>query len=132
MDTLEDLFDVAQVVGRQPLPAGHRVAIVGNAGGPGILAADACETAGLHVAELSAATQAELRSFLPSAAGLANPVDMVASATGDDYLRTLRLVLADDDVDAVIAIFVPPLVTDADDVARRHRHRRPRTPPSPS
>lgn len=118
VDTLEDLLGVAQVVGSQPIPAGHRVAIVGNAGGPGILAADACETAGLHVAELSAATQAELRSFLPSAAGLTNPVDMVASATGDDYLRTLRLVLADDDVDAVIAIFVPPLVTDADDVAR--------------
>ena len=118
VDTLEDLLGVAQVVGSQPIPAGRRVAIVGNAGGPGILAADACESAGLHVAELSAATQAELRSFLPAAAGLTNPVDMVASASADDYLRTLRLVLADDDVDAVIAIFVPPLVTDADDVAR--------------
>ena len=87
VDTLEDLLGVAQVVGSQPIPAGRRVAIVGNAGGPGILAADACESAGLQVAELSAATQAELRSFLPAAAGVTNPVDMVASASAEDYLQ---------------------------------------------
>ena len=93
------------------------VAIVGNAGGPGILAADACETTGLEVHELSAATQAQLRSFLPGAATVTNPVDMVASASAADYRRALRLALDDDNVDAVVAIFAPPLVTQADDVA---------------
>jgi acyl-CoA synthetase (NDP forming) len=118
VDTLEDLLGVAQVVGSQPIPSGSRVAIVGNAGGPGILAADACEAVGLQVPRLSTRTQTALRSFLPAAAAVTNPVDMVASASAEDYQRTLRLILADEEVDAVVAIFVPPLVTDADDVAR--------------
>jgi acyl-CoA synthetase (NDP forming) len=118
VDTLEELFAVAQVLSTQPVPAGRRVGIVGNAGGPGILAADACEGAGLEVPELSEATQAELRSFLPPTAGVRNPVDMVASATAADYERALRAVAADPGIDAVIAMFTPPLVTRADDVAR--------------
>ena len=117
VDTLEELFDVAEVLDAQPLPFGPRVAIVGNAGGPGILAADACETGGLEVRELSAATQAQLRTFLPAAATVTNPVDMVASASAADYRRALRLALDDDSVDAVVAVFAPPLVTQADDVA---------------
>jgi acetyl coenzyme A synthetase (ADP forming)-like protein len=118
VDTLEQLFDVAQVLVHQPLPAGSRVAIVGNAGGPGILATDAAEGAGLEAPELSALTQTELRSFLPGAAAVRNPVDLIASASADDYERALRAVLADDGVDAVIVIFIPPLVTQPDDVAR--------------
>jgi acyl-CoA synthetase (NDP forming) len=94
------------------------VAIVGNAGGPGILATDAAEGAGLEAPELSALTQTELRSFLPGAAAVRNPVDLIASASADDYERALRAVLADDGVDAVIVIFIPPLVTQPDDVAR--------------
>jgi acetyl coenzyme A synthetase (ADP forming)-like protein len=117
VDTLEQLFDVAHVLTHQPLPRGRRVAIVGNAGGPGILAADACEGQGLEVPELSQETQGELRSFLPSAAAVRNPVDLVASASAADYGRAVRTVLADPGVDAVIAIFIPPLVTRADDVA---------------
>ena len=117
VDTLAELFDTAELLAAQPIPAGRRVAIVGNAGGPGILAADACEAAGLEVVELSERTQTELRSFLPAAASVANPVDMVASASAEDYQRVIQRVLGDDTVDAVLAIFVPPLVTDPDAVA---------------
>jgi acyl-CoA synthetase (NDP forming) len=94
------------------------VAIVTNAGGPAILAADACEANGLLVPPLSADTQDRLRTFLPAAASVTNPVDMIASATPDQFERTLREVVADPEVASVIAIFIPPLVTKAEDVAR--------------
>ena len=122
VDTLEEMFDVAEVLAAQPIPAGRRVAIVGNAGGPGILAADACEAAGLVVGELSAVSQCELRGFLPAEAGVANPVDMVASATADSYRRALDIVLGDEGVDAVLSIFAPTLLATADDVAKAIRH----------
>ncbi len=115
--TLQELFDVAALLAHQPLPAGRRVAIVTNAGGPGILAADACEGSGLELATLSDATRAELRSFLPSSASVTNPVDMLASAPAADYARTLAAVLRDEAVDAALTIFIPPLVTAADAVA---------------
>jgi len=117
VDTLEELFDVAQVLESQPLPAGPRVAIMGNSGGPGILAADACEAAGLGVPELSATTQQALRSFLPAEAAVHNPVDLIASAGAEAYERALRILIADPDVDAALVIFTPPLVTEASDVA---------------
>jgi acetate---CoA ligase (ADP-forming) len=117
VDTLEQLLDVAHVLASQPLPPGPRVAIVGNAGGPGILAADACAGAGLDVVQLSEATQTQLRAFVARDASVGNPIDLVAGATADDYQRTLTVVLADADVDAVLVIFVPPLVTRAEDVA---------------
>jgi acetyl coenzyme A synthetase (ADP forming)-like protein len=117
VDTLDELFDVTQVLASQPLPAGDRVAIVGNSGGPGILAADAAEGAGLVVAELGATTQASLRALLGPNAAVRNPVDMVASAGPAQYRQALELVLADDAVDAVIVIFTPPLVTRLDEVA---------------
>jgi acetyl coenzyme A synthetase (ADP forming)-like protein len=117
VDTLEELFDVAQVLSDQPLPSGRRVGIVTNSGGPGILAADACEANGLMVPEFTEATQAALREFLPAAAGVRNPVDLVASGSASDYERSIRLLLADDNIDAVVVLFTPPLVTHADDVA---------------
>jgi acetyl coenzyme A synthetase (ADP forming)-like protein len=107
VDTLEQLFDTAAVLAHQPLPAGDRVAIAGNSGGPALLAADACEAAGLVVPELSAETQGRLRSVLPPAAGVRNPVDMLASAGPDTYGDVLRILLGDADVDAVIAVWVP-------------------------
>src|SRR3990170_4991015 len=76
VDTLEQLFDVANLLAHQPVPRGRRVGILTNAGGPGILAADACEGFGLEVARLGEATTAALQEFLPAEAGLANPVDM--------------------------------------------------------
>jgi len=116
-DTVTELFDVATLLARQPLPQGRRVAILTNAGGPGILAADACLANGLVAAALSAETRSALRTFLPAAAAVNNPVDMLASAGPDHYRRALQLLLADSEVDSVIAIFIPPMITSADEVA---------------
>lgn len=118
VDTLEELFDVADVLSHQPLPQGNRVAIVCNAGGPGVLAADACESHGLIVPELSQDTQSVLKGFLSSQAAVSNPVDCIASASADDYRRAVEAVLADANIDCVIVIFTPPLVTEATDVAQ--------------
>jgi acetyl coenzyme A synthetase (ADP forming)-like protein len=116
--TLEELFDVAALLAHQPVPAGPRIAILSNAGGPAILAADACEANGLLMSTLSTATATALREFLPDAASVGNPVDMLASATPEHYERSARLLLADDNVDSLLVIYVPPLVTRPEDVAR--------------
>ena len=118
VDTLEQLFDVATVVLHQPLPGGRRAAIVTNGGGPGILAADACSAAGLEVPELSDTTQQALRRFVSPDAGVSNPVDLVASATAEQYEQAVQTLLADDEVDACLVLFVAPLVTRADEVGR--------------
>lgn len=117
VDTLEQLFDVASLLAHQPVPAGDRVAILTNAGGPGILCADACESYGLQVPAASEATHNRLAEFLPAEAGLSNPIDMIASASAEDYGRALRVLMEDEAYDAVIVIFIPPLVTQAEDVA---------------
>ena len=129
-DTVTELFDVAALLSRQPVPRGRNVAILTNAGGPGILAADACQGHGLHVVPLSDATQQTLRAFLPAAASVHNPVDMLASAPPADYAEALRILMHDPAVNAVIVIFIPPLVTDANavaqaiaDVARQGPHK---------
>ncbi len=116
--TLEEMFDVAAVVSSQPAPAGRRVAVLTNGGGPGILVADACEAAGLLVPELSEGTEAALRAGLPPQAATRNPVDIVASATAAQYGRSLRLLGAAEEVDAIIVVFIPPFLTRAEDVAR--------------
>jgi acetate---CoA ligase (ADP-forming) len=116
--TLEEMFDVAAVLSAQPVPAGRRVAVLTNGGGPGILVADACEAAGLLVPELSEDIQAALRAGLPPQAAVHNPVDVVASATGGQYGQALRLLGAAAEIDAIIAVYIPPFVTDAEDVAR--------------
>ena len=115
-DTLAELFDTVLLMGSQPLPAGNRVAILTNAGGPAILCADACEASGLVVPPLPEAARSELSQFLPAAASTANPVDMIASATAADYGRAIAVLAACDEVDAIIVIFTPPLVTQAADV----------------
>ena len=115
--TVEELFDYAMAFGKQPLPKGNRVAIVTNAGGPGIIIADSCEAKGLDVAALSDDTQARLSARLPEEASVRNPVDLIASANADSYEYALNCVLDDDGIDAVIAAFVPPLGIHAKDVA---------------
>ena len=115
-DTLHELFDVASLLTKQPIPRGARVAIVTNAGGPGIMCADACQAYGVDVPELSPEIQAKLGEFLPAAAALGNPIDMIATASGDDYRRVIEVLAESDACDAVLAIFVPPLVTQAPDV----------------
>ncbi|MEP7027916.1 MAG: CoA-binding protein, partial [Candidatus Eisenbacteria bacterium] len=117
-DTIEELFDTALLLAHQPLPAGDRVAILTNAGGPGIMAADACEGAGLTLPALAPATESALRSFLAPEASTRNPVDMIASARAPAFEQALRLLLADPNVDAALVIFVPPIGTEAPDVAR--------------
>jgi acetyl coenzyme A synthetase (ADP forming)-like protein len=116
-DSVEALFDMAMALEEQPIPKGNRVAIVTNAGGPGIMIADACESEGLEVVELSSATQARLRGIFPAEASVRNPVDMIASATSDSYRVALEAVLEDPNVDAAIAAFVPPLGVRQVDVA---------------
>lgn len=117
-NTLDEMFDVAALLANQPLPRGRRVAILSNAGGPGILAADACEANGLELPALSEKTKSALRDFLPEAASVGNPVDMLASAPAEHFRRALDILLADERVDAIMTIFIPPLVTEAEAVAR--------------
>ena len=116
-DTIEEMFDVAMVLANQPLPRGNRIGIITNAGGPAIMASDACESHGLELPSLSNATLAELRSYLPSEASVRNPVDMIASATPESFERTVRLVMTDPNIDSVLAIYVPPIVTTPLEVA---------------
>ena len=113
VDTVEELFDMAAFLANQPVPTGKGIAILTNAGGPGILATDACDAWGLSVPDLSADTMNGLREFLPSEASVKNPVDMIAGATPDNYEKAIQLLLKDPGVDALIVIFVPPIVIDA-------------------
>ena len=118
---LEELIDVATLLSSQPLPAGRRVAVLTNAGGLGILCADACEAAHLELPELTEETRQALSKILPSEASVANPVDLLGSATGEVYTKVLPHILRDPGIDAVIALFVPPVVAGADEVAAAMR-----------
>lgn len=117
VDTVEELFDLAMAFGGLPLPRDNRVSIVTNAGGPGIIIADACESEGLAIAELTAATQERLRGVFPEEASVRNPVDMIATATPESYRVALDAALGDANIDAAIAAFVPPLGVRQADVA---------------
>ena len=116
-DSLEELLDLTSLLSSQPLPRGNRVAILTNAGGLGILCVDACEAAGLSLSELSSKTRERLGSILPAEASVSNPVDMLGSAVASTYAEALPLLLGDHTVDAVIVLFVPPVVAGADEVA---------------
>lgn len=111
-ETLAELLDVAALLQSQPAPRGRRVAVLTNAGGLGILCADACEASGLELPPLSDDTRARLAEILPDEASTANPVDMLGSATDRTFAATLPVVLADPGVDAVIVLFVPPVAVD--------------------
>jgi acetate---CoA ligase (ADP-forming) len=117
VDTVEELFDLAMAFSHQPIPRGNRVAIVTNAGGPGILIADACEAHGLRIVDLAPETKAHLAEHFPEEASLANPIDMIASATPQSYRVAVEAVLKDPNIDGVIATFVPPLGIRQEDVA---------------
>lgn len=116
-DTLEEMFDVAALLANQPVPRGNRVAILTNAGGPGIMAADACEARGLSVPHLSAATEAALRAALSPQASVANPIDMIATATPRQFGHATRIILNDPLIDSLMILFVPILATHSDAVA---------------
>ncbi|MGK2961049.1 MAG: acetate--CoA ligase family protein, partial [Gemmatimonadaceae bacterium] len=116
--SVEELFDITMAfAGTQPLPRSRRVAVVTNAGGPGILAADALDAHGLDLVELKPATVEALTPLFPAEASIRNPLDMIASAKPAAYKAALKALLADEGVDAVVPIFVPPLGVTQEDVA---------------
>jgi len=119
--TLEELVDAASLLSSQPLPEGARVGVLTNAGGLGILCADACEAAGLELPELSDETRSALAEVVPAEASVANPVDMLGSATAETYAAAIPPLLADRRLDALIVLFVPPVVAGADEVAHAIR-----------
>lgn len=116
--SMQELFDFAMAFAYQPLIPGNRLAIVTNAGGPGIIATDAAERIGLHLAELTPATMAALRAALPSTASVYNPIDIIGDARPDRYRVALRATLDDPHVDAVLVLFTPQAVSKPEDVAR--------------
>lgn len=117
-NSIGDLFDLAIAFARQPLPRGGRIAIVTNAGGPGIMATDALEKSGLRLAGLSPETQERLRQALPAAASVLNPVDVLGDAMSDRYKIAFQEVLADPNVDAMVVILTPQFMTDIKETAQ--------------
>ena len=109
-DTLEDLFDTGSLLANQPLPQGNRVAIISNAGGPALLTADACKARGLEIPTLSQNTTTQLKGLLSPRANTANPIDMSPEFTIHQYRDSLKLLLADENVDIVVVIFIPPIL----------------------
>lgn len=125
VESIEELFDLAAAFSHQPLPRGRRIAIVTNAGGPGILATDAAIRQGLELSRLSEATTRSLRALMPAEASVANPVDLIGDADSRRYDATLKAVLGDPGVDAAIVLVVRTASLDveatADAVVRRAR-----------
>ncbi|MBD5402247.1 GNAT family acetyltransferase [bacterium] len=116
--SLQDLFATAKVFANCPIPKGDRVAIITNSGGPGIMATDAICENGMQMAQITDATKEKLRSFLPSAASVKNPIDMIASAPIEHYKETLKTVIADENVDMIMVIYLPFLGLKDIDVAK--------------
>lgn len=116
-ETVEELFLLARAFSLAPIPKGRHVAILTNAGGPGVLAADAAISSGLVLAPMSEKTKNSLRSFLPEAASVKNPVDILGDARSDRYLRALSEVLADSEVRSVLVLLTPQSMTDIEAIA---------------
>jgi acetyl coenzyme A synthetase (ADP forming)-like protein len=116
-ETLDELLAIAVGFDAQSLPSGRRVGIITNAGGPAILCTDACEGRGLMIPELSAQTKQRLAAFLPSSAARTNPVDLIASATPEQYADAVSTVLAADEIDALIILYVSVTLVDTAGIA---------------
>jgi acetate---CoA ligase (ADP-forming) len=131
-ETLEELIDVAALLSSQPEPRGRRVAVLTNAGGLGILCADACEAVGLELPEPSPATGERLAALLSPEASIANPVDMLGGATPATYAQALPALLEDPQIDAIVVLFVPTVTATAEQVAEElERAARTVTEPKP-
>jgi acetyl coenzyme A synthetase (ADP forming)-like protein len=117
VDTIEELFDAANLLANQPIPAGERIGVITNAGGPGILAADALEAQGLVLPELSAQLREKIGSRLPAEASTRNPIDLIASGGPGEFEHATSLLLDSGEVDAVIVIYIPVSPDKAQDVA---------------
>jgi len=131
VETTAELLDVAQLLAEQPLPGGRRLGILGNSGGPGILAADAADASGLLVPELSTGLQAALGEAVPGIAARANPVDLGAAAGPAQFERSLALLLGSGEVDAAVVVYAAPLVSDPSSVAVAIRRAAATTPGVP-
>lgn len=118
VNSIEELFNSAIMLAYQPMPAGDRIAIVTNAGGPGVMATDAAVGAGLQIARFAPETTEKLVPALPAAANVKNPVDVIGDARADRYKAALDAVLADAGVDQVLVILTPQSMTDIEEIAR--------------
>ncbi len=117
-ESFEDLMDAARAFAMQPMPRGNRVAIITNAGGPGIMAADAVENLGMTVAVLGSNSASALRARLPSAASVGNPIDVLGDANPERYAVALNIAQEDSQVDAVIVLLTPQAMTWPAETAR--------------
>jgi acetate---CoA ligase (ADP-forming) len=109
--TIKDLFNMAIAFAHQPLPKGNNAVIITNAGGPGIMASDACEENGIKLAKIKQETVEQLKSFLPSAANFYNPVDVLGDALADRYGKTFEILLKDEEIDSLIVLLTPQAMT---------------------
>ena len=116
--TVSEMFHMARALSSQPVPRGRRVAVVTNAGGPGILAADALEALGLEMPTMPDEAKEKMRPHMLPASSLGNPTDLIAQAGAPHYTAALDAVLASDAFDMALSIFVPPIVTDREGVVR--------------
>lgn len=116
VNTIAELFDNASLYTTQPLPKGKRLAIITNAGGPGIMATDAAIAAGLQLAELTDETQKALKPKLPAAASLRNPVDVIGDARSDRYESAVEVIMSDPNVDLGMVLLTPQSMTDTDNI----------------
>ena len=117
-DTFESLFDYAMAFAMQPLPKGDRIALITNAGGPGIMAADAVELSGMTVAPLEGASAAALKERLPAAASVGNPIDVLGDADPERYIAAVEAAQNDASVDAIVVILTPQAMTQPVETAR--------------
>jgi acetyltransferase len=128
-ENFEALFDYALGFTFQPLPAGERVAVITNAGGPGIMAADAAETMGLRMAAPSEASQAQLKAALPPAAATGNPIDVIGDAEPDRYIKAFQIIQEDQNIDGIVVVVTPQNMTRplelAEKLAAAHQGKKP-------
>lgn len=128
-ENVESLFDYALAFASQPIPSGNRVAVITNAGGPGIMAADAAESLGLKMVTPSADAQARMRKFLPAAASVGNPVDVIGDAPPNLYIESLKVLQEEHDIDAIVVVVTPQNMTQplalAEMLAATHNGKKP-------
>ena len=117
-ESMQALFAYAMAFASQPLPKGPSLVIITNSGGPGILAADACERSSLHLTPTRKETADRLREFLPPTASVYNPIDIIGDATHDRYEKTLDVIVNDEFTHAVLILLTPTAAVEAEDVAR--------------
>jgi acetyltransferase len=116
--TVEEFFDLGLAFSHQPLPKGNRIAVITNAGGPGIMAVDAAEPTAVQLPQLSARVQQRLRAKLPASANVKNPIDVIGDARSDRYAHALDVVLSSNEVDGAVVVVTPQVMTDTEGIAR--------------